>query len=623
MCYLDAENVIERALVLDTLRFFPADSLEFGKAQVTNLRFVEKNATRAAESFIDKNDPRYVEVTWNVPVTRVHDKVSFTYDVKVIDNVVVYPIKRNDIVEVKTDTLRVMLAPTIVNCIVKHNFTYKNGETGKSEKSATIKCSLSANPEWSENVTSTNFSFIEAERVVYGTPYTPTGMEPEEGCSYLEREDVFTVVNGNGTELIKCPYTFKHQSVTIKDEFGVYDFAFVNPDFRQVSTKVSKVNETATLETARLFNTIEVSYLGGKHTGEETVLLKHEIAEYVVETKLDNLSARTDVTSDSIIWSIDKVSKYSTGRQTRQSVRFGISRKLSLGAAWTSIQTNTNHQTGDYVPSLNNSYKRSAIIDGVTFTYTLKEKVYNANVVLNNGKMVNTFTATEAEDCVAQLGNSTYSFGNQNVTVKHSDNVAGGAEKDGFKVFNYTDKVNYTFGNNTKSFNLNGTIKVKAEEEFSFPYGEVKLARQTTTLNEAGDDYMYVISVQFMNGVVVPGFVTRGSDKVVWHLELAEQVEGSNKFNSAVYTADKGWQNCTAHDVYTADYLIWYRGTTELRRVDFDKAAALHWDNDYTREDNGKNHLTVYTSHFRLEIAKGKLYVTDKSNGTPLKFVKF
>jgi hypothetical protein len=235
----------------------------------------------------------------------------------------------------------------------------------------------------------------------------------------------------------------------------------------------------------------------------------------------------------------------------------------------------------------------------------------------------NTFTATEAEDCVAQLGNDNCPFGNQAVTVKHSDNVTGGAEKDGFKVYNYTDKVSYTFGSNTKSLNLNGTIKVKAEEEFSFPYGEVKLARQTTTLNEAGDDYMYVISVQFMNGVVVPGFVTRGSDKVVWHLELAEQVEGSNKFNSAVYTADKGWQNCTAHDVYTADYLIWYRGTTELRRVDFDKAAALHWDNDYTREDNGKNHLTVYTSHFRLEIAKGKLYVTDKSNGTPLKFVKF
>lgn len=622
MCYLDAENIIEKAVVRDTMRFFPADSILFGKAQVTNLRFVEKPATRAAAEFIDKNDPRTVEVTWNVPVKRVHDKSSFTYDVKVIDNVVVYPIKKNDIVNVETDTLRVLVDPTIVNCVVRHNFTYKNGETGKSEKSATIKCSLNSKPEWSENVTNTNFSFIEAERVKYGTPYTPTDMLPGEGCSYLERVDEFTVVNGNGSELIKNPYTFKHQSVTIKDEFGVYEFGFVNPDFRQVSTMVNKVSETSTLETARLFNTIEVSYLGGRQMGEETVLLKREIDEYVISTKLDNLSAMTTVTNDSIIWSIDKLTNYSTDRQTRQSVRFGISRKLVLGAAWTSIQDNTNHQTGDYVPSLNNSYKRSATVDGVTFSYTLREKVYTSNVVLNDGKTVkNTFTATEAEDCVAQLGDDNCPFGNQAVTVKHSDNVTGGAEKDGFKVYNYTDKVSYTFGNNTKNFNLNGTIKI-AEEEFSFPYGDVKLARQTTTLTEDGNDYMYVISVQFMNGVVVPGFITRGSDKVVWHLELAENVEGSNKFNSVVYTSE-GWKNCTAHDVYTADYLIWYRGNTELRRVDFNKAAALNWDNGYLRDDNGKNHLTVYTNHFRLEIAKGKLYVSNKDSGTQLSFIKY
>jgi hypothetical protein len=620
LCQLDAENIIAAAVVLDTLRFFPADSIEFGKIHVKSLNFVEKAAvTRAAETYVDRNDPRYVEVVWSVPVKRVHDKMSVSYMIEVSDTVVVYPIKKNDIADVKTDTLRQMVDPSIINCIVRRTLTYKNGESGKSEKSATIKCALTAKPEWSENVSNTDFSFIEAEPVKFGTPYS---LGESDGVKTLEREDVFTTVQGNGVELIKNPYTFKHQSVIISDEFGTYEFGFVNPDFRQVSTKVSKVSETATLETARLFNTVEVSYLGGRQTGEETVLLKREIEEYVTFDGLEKSTAKKTTLDDKTVFQISSLTRYSTGREVRKTATLEVERKAEVGQPWSSIEANTNHQSGDYVVTILNRDQMTKTINGVKFTFVVVEKLYTSEVKLNGCTKKNSFKVIEVESCVASYGNDSYNFGEDEVKVNHTNNLTAGNESDGYKVYNYTDKVSYTFNGNVKTLTPTGTIKVKVEEPKAednrfASYGNVKLVRQTTALNETGNGYIYVLSVQFTSGHVISGLVQPGSTKINWLYDKVELVEGINKLNSAVYTSE-GWVNCTAHDVFTADYLIWYRGTQELKRVSFDQALSLNWDRGYTREDNGKSHLTVYTNRFKLEVGNGKLYVTDTVTGSSL-----
>ncbi len=146
-------------------------------------------------------------------------------------------------------------------------------------------------------------------------------------------------------------------------------------------------------------------------------------------------------------------------------------------------------------------------------------------------------------------------------------------------------------------------------------FGRVQLARQTTTLNETRDGFVYVISVGTENGYVVPGLIRPGTKIVEWHLEAAEKIEGSNKYNSAFYlSSEKRWVNCTAHDVYTKDYLLWYNGDEEYGRLSFEDCEQLNWDYGYKKDD----HWTVYTRHYLLEVASGYLWITDRANGDSL-----
>jgi hypothetical protein len=617
ICYLDGEVIIAKMVVRDTLRNFPADSIEFGKAQVKSLRFVG-NTTRAAETYVDKNDPRKVEITWSVPVVRIHDKVSNSFNVEVRDTITDYPVKKNDIADVKIDTMRVRESNTVVNCKIHLHFTYKNGETAEKNISILTKAELTVKPEWSMNVSNTSFSFLSNE-VVKGRVYTPADMK-QDNCTFWERVDEFTTVQSNGTEFISNPYTFKHQSVRYKDEYCDVTFDFADPAFKQVSTKVQKVSETATLEVARLYNTIEVSYLGGRQTAEETVLLNREIEEYLVDDYVDVTTAKKVTTLNKTAWSVDRVKKYSTGREARENALFDVVRVMNLGKAWEAIEDNSNYRTGDYEFKTLNSEKVTETVKGVTFVVYVREKEATSLVQLNKSTQKNTFKVTEGEECVIYFnGKKVYDFGKEEISVKrYGDNLTGGAEKDGYKVYNYVDKVSYTVNGNTQDLSLNGTIKVKkaepkANDEFAFPayLGEIKLVRQTTTMNETGTGYDYVLSVQFMSGHVVPGIIEPGSTHIKWINTAIEVVSGTNKFNSAVYTSDKEWVNCTAHDVYTQNYLLWYRGEVDYNKVSFDQAASLNWDNGYKRD----GHLTVYTNRYRLEVNDGHLSVTDTVTG--------
>jgi hypothetical protein len=99
-------------------------------------------------------------------------------------------------------------------------------------------------------------------------------------------------------------------------------------------------------------------------------------------------------------------------------------------------------------------------------------------------------------------------------------------------------------------------------------------------------------------------------------LRQQKKIQGTNKYNSAFYlSSENKWVNCTAHDVYTQNYLIWYRGSVEeCGRLYFEDAEKLNWDGGYKKD----GHWTVYTNHYLLEVAKGYLYVHERDSGRNL-----
>jgi len=254
-------------------------------------------------------------------------------------------------------------------------------------------------------------------------------------------------------------------------------------------------------------------------------------------------------------------------------------------------------------------------INGVKFTFVVVERLYTSEVKLNSCTKKNSFKVIEVESCVASYGKDSYNFGEDEVTVNHTDNLTGGNESDGYEVYNYADKVVYTVNGNVKNLTPTGTIKVKVEPKFDFAScGRVNWVRQTTTLNEAGNGYVYVLSIRFESGKVLAGLLEEKSSKITWLHNNMEYIEGTSSVNSVVYV-NGGWQHCTAKDVYTKGFMKWSCNGEEVKRLTFNEAQAMNWDNGYTREDSGISHLTVHTNRFKCNVDNGTLSVKDTQTG--------
>jgi hypothetical protein len=113
---------------------------------------------------------------------------------------------------------------------------------------------------------------------------------------------------------------------------------------------------------------------------------------------------------------------------------------------------------------------------------------------------------------------------------------------------------------------------------------------------------------------VVPGFIKPGSTKIDWRTDITTKVEGkTNRYNSAVYTSN-GWINCTAQDVLSKNYMVWYVMDTDYDQVTFSEAESLNWDNGYKKD----GHCSVYTNRFKISINQGVMHVVDGATGNNL-----
>lgn len=99
-------------------------------------------------------------------------------------------------------------------------------------------------------------------------------------------------------------------------------------------------------------------------------------------------------------------------------------------------------------------------------------------------------------------------------------------------------------GDNTKDVYAFGTgIKLRDGCFFPVEWGEIKEVFQTKVLNETGKGYVYVWSLHFSRGYILPVVVRSGASNPEFHFEYVLKTD-NNSYNSAVYNPRTNrWDN--------------------------------------------------------------------------------
>jgi len=198
-------------------------------------------------------------------------------------------------------------------------------------------------------------------------------------------------------------------------------------------------------------------------TAPGEIKVKAEEPEILISEKWDESSAKQTVYDDRIDRQLDRVWKYSTGREVRGTFKLSVSRLLQPISNWTSIEDNANQNTGSASASTTNS-SQSKDVNGAKFAWVNVKRDIISKAKLNASTQTNEWEAEDPLDCTVTYNGDTYTFPKLTVSMSNSASIGSAVKNGSYNEYAYTDKLSYTLGNNTKYSSAPGLIKVKVEE---------------------------------------------------------------------------------------------------------------------------------------------------------------
>ena len=147
--------------------------------------------------------------------------------------------------------------------------------------------------------------------------------------------------------------------------------------------------------------------------------------------------------------------------------------------------------------------------------------------------------------------------------------------------------------------------KKKKNTFFDRKWGELIDVKQTVSNSEDHRSYVYIWSLHFANGYVLPVVIRPDATVPSWNFSYIEETDKTS-YNSAVWRKSTNvWINAVASD--PRNMMLWSRDSVEIANKDYDEAIACHWDED--RLVNGRP--SVNTNRFKFTLKDGVLTVRD------------
>ncbi|MBQ9272034.1 MAG: hypothetical protein IJ218_07205 [Alphaproteobacteria bacterium] len=217
-------------------------------------------------------------------------------------------------------------------------------------------------------------------------------------------------------------------------------------------------SSTALLDIHNYVDQITVTYGGNSKSSSAPGKINVKKDKQVTDHEFRN--PQLVISDNSVKASLTYVTKYNDGTEDTEAVSKDFPRSLTPYTNWASTEQNSNESTGSASVNLKSS---SAQNDG-NWSYVKETRDITTIATLNATKQTNGWTAEDPNTIKYTRDGKTYEFG----TVNFSATEAGHSAKlknetSTLATYDYVDKINVTFGDNTKSSTAPGTINVEKE----------------------------------------------------------------------------------------------------------------------------------------------------------------
>lgn len=331
---------------------------------------------------------------------------------------------------------------------------FKNSESVE-KVSKDFPRSLTCTSDWKATEANANEETSQPSATV-----SATQSKTEEEWSWVEQtRDITATVTLNGSTqynswTAKDPNNIKFTKNGVVADFGTIEHSTAKANSSAVLSSTEGLTETYTYD-----NSITVIFGDNRQNtsapGTITVTKGKDVTGHEFRNK-KLVITDTDVTA-----SLTYVTIYNDGSEDTEDVSKVFPRTLNPYTNWSVNETNASVLTGAANVNLTGS---DAKTDG-NWSYTSEKRDVTTTAQLQNSNQTNGLTATDPNNIKYTRDGETCEFGTINFSAAEAgQNVEVREETATLSTYDYTDKVTVTFGDNSQTVTLPGTINVAKEK---------------------------------------------------------------------------------------------------------------------------------------------------------------
>ncbi len=474
--------------------------------------------------------------------------------------------------------------------------TMTDGEVVRNAKSMILNREFKGIAAYEKFVSNFAFNLANVNGIANGTEAQVSNAE---GWTVYGKTDSYSanISNGAAADAFATAYTLYHERANYKDANVEVSFEYVDVNVNEAKNEVSNVNsDKSGYDKAIYDNAIRTSYMGYTQNIAEQVYL-YKTARAI--SGYDYRDAQLVVNDNNVIASVVFVTRYNDGTEETEKVSKTFARSLTCTSNWTAFENNSDQFTHMLNVKLAGQDKKN---DG-EWAWVNETRTITNIASLASSEQTNSWTSVDPNSITFSRQGQTYTFGEiEFKAVDEEGKVTLSSDEDEKSVFDYSAKVNVTFGSNTISSVAPGKIIVAKEIKGDFPaeWGKFVSAVCTVSHNETKTDWVYAWSLHFENGTL-PVIVGKDAANATVDQSLFD-TDTNTRFNGAGYKNGK-WQNAIAQD--NDHYMLWTNTNgSALNTMLYPTATMWNWNN---------GHNTVFTSDFTFSI---------ENNGKTLKVMK-
>jgi hypothetical protein len=275
----------------------------------------------------------------------------------------------------------------------------------------------------------------------------------------------------------------------------------------------------------------------------------------LVSEDWDETSATETWYDDLVVWEVDWVQTYSDGSTVRKTFQNCDERSLKVLSDW--VIREDEHVNGrefaTTAPTVSETVSswldQVKTVDGARFEWVRDIREFSTTVAYGDTMKYNRYKAIDPSNCSVTYKGKVHSFvHHQSVSAVNTStdklSVANKMCKGTYGVASYKSKLSYTVGDNTKDVYAFG-ICLQHNDVAFFPHewGELKEVYQTKVKSESGKEFVYIWSLHFSKGYILPVVMRDGASNPEYTFEYVLKTD-NNSYNSAAYNSKTGhWDN--------------------------------------------------------------------------------